>query len=139
MRLQRRLKTTFWCLGAGHWSAHIDGIEPWQLFVGPPGKEGELFVAARWPNGRWDSKSIFTGTFFMSIFCRFLLSGVLQLEVADTTCTRIAGLLEILMRRLLVVLDYCCRLTRSFAMLSVTVVCVNALFNALRGRPDDEQ
>lgn len=40
----------------GHWSAPLpDGVsEPWQLFV-----EDEMFVVARWPNARWDTKTMF--------------------------------------------------------------------------------
>ena len=51
--------------GSNHFtSATLDeGVEPWQLFVGHWGVEGELFVPARWPdgadNGRWDDKSMF--------------------------------------------------------------------------------
>ena len=49
---------------ARHWAATLPvGVEPWQLFVGKWGEEGEPFVNARWPdggyNGRHDDKSIF--------------------------------------------------------------------------------
>lgn len=41
---------------AGHWTATLPtGIpEPWQLFVG-----GEMYVNARWPDARFDDKSMF--------------------------------------------------------------------------------
>jgi hypothetical protein len=50
--------------GAEHWATTLPAdIEPWQLFVGEWGVEGEMFVNARWPNGehngRWDDKSMF--------------------------------------------------------------------------------
>ncbi|GHP01897.1 hypothetical protein PPROV_000065400 [Pycnococcus provasolii] len=43
--------------GAGHWSIELPAgfPDPWQLFV-----DGEVYMNARWPNGRWDDKSVFT-------------------------------------------------------------------------------
>lgn len=42
---------------AGHWSVELppDFPDPWQLFIGD-----ELYMNARWPNGRWDDKSAFS-------------------------------------------------------------------------------
>ena len=41
---------------AGHWYTELDDTipHPWQLFV-----DGEMFVNARWPDARWDDKSMF--------------------------------------------------------------------------------
>jgi hypothetical protein len=49
-------------VAGGHWSAPLpDGVaEPWQLFVDDGGPRGrEMYVVARWPNARWDNKTMF--------------------------------------------------------------------------------
>jgi hypothetical protein len=46
----------------GHWKADWpdDGrAEPWQLFV-----DGEMMVPARWPNARWDDKTVFNDRYW---------------------------------------------------------------------------
>ena len=46
----------------GHWVADWpdDGRpEPWQLFV-----DGEMMIPARWPNARWDDKTVFDDTYW---------------------------------------------------------------------------
>lgn len=56
-----QLLTNGTALHGGHWVAPWpDGrAEPWQLFV-----DDEMMIPARWPNARWDDKTVFDDTYW---------------------------------------------------------------------------
>lgn len=61
-RATTQLLTNGTALHGGHWVASWpdDGrAEPWQLFV-----DDEMMIPARWPNARWDDKTVFDDTYW---------------------------------------------------------------------------